>query len=126
MSCVQVLVKRLLVNVLRREISLTDILDDLLCRVNNLRPSGVGYCQVEKVSVVVSGSPSYFLAGDTSYNQKLLLEGKVDGVSPDMGVAQDTVRRIVALAEERPLVYLPAHDPEGAGRLARGILLKES
>src|SRR5450631_2257410 len=34
------------------------------------------------VSVVVCGMPSYFLAGDTSYNQHLLLAGKVDGVSP--------------------------------------------
>ncbi len=76
------------------------------------------------VSVVVCGSPSFFLAGDTSYSQQLLLEGKVDGVSPDPVVACETLGRIVALAEERPLVYLPAHDPEGTERLARGSLLK--
>ena len=35
------------------------------------------------VSVVVCGDPSFLLAGDTSYNQRLLLAGKVDGVSPD-------------------------------------------
>jgi len=34
------------------------------------------------ISVVVGGSPTLFLAGDTSYNQQLLIEGKVDGVSP--------------------------------------------
>jgi glyoxylase-like metal-dependent hydrolase (beta-lactamase superfamily II) len=32
------------------------------------------------VSVVVLGDPSFFLAGDTSYTQRLLLAGKVDGV----------------------------------------------
>lgn len=78
----------------------------------------------DHVSVVVCGSPSCFLAGDTSYNQRLLLEGKVDGVSPDPVVAHDTIGRILALAEERPLVYLPAHDPDGEERLARGLVLK--
>ena len=71
----------------------------------------------DHVSVVVSGSPSYFLAGDTSYNQKLLLAGKVDGVSPNEEVSRQTMKKIVALAKERPLVYLPSHDPEGAERL---------
>ena len=71
----------------------------------------------DHVSVVVCGSPSYFLAGDTSYNQKLLLAGKVDGVSPDEEVSRETMKKIVALAKERPLVYLPSHDPEGAERL---------
>jgi N-acyl homoserine lactone hydrolase len=71
------------------------------------------------VSVVVeSDDVSYFLAGDTSYNEALLLAGKVDGVSPDMRVASRTNERIRALAAERPTVYLPSHDPAGARRLA--------
>ncbi|MGA2420632.1 MAG: MBL fold metallo-hydrolase [Candidatus Acidiferrum sp.] len=74
----------------------------------------------DHVSVVVCGSPSYFLAGDTSYNQKLLLAGKVDGVSPDEEVSRGTMKKIVALAKERPLVYLRSHDPEGAERLRNG------
>ncbi|MGB6157930.1 MAG: N-acyl homoserine lactonase family protein [Acidobacteriaceae bacterium] len=69
------------------------------------------------VSVLVCGSPSYFLAGDTSYNQGLLLAGKVDGVSPDEAVSRGTMAKIVALAQERPLVYLPSHDPESEERL---------
>src|SRR5271170_2479235 len=72
------------------------------------------------VSVVVCGSPSYFLAGDTSYNQKLLLAGKVDGVSPNEEISRQTMKKIVALAKERPMVYLPSHDPEGAERLRNG------
>jgi len=71
------------------------------------------------VSVIVRGSPSIFIAGDTSYTQDLLVQGVVDGVSPDEGVARRTNQRILALAREQPLVYLPSHDPESANRLAR-------
>jgi glyoxylase-like metal-dependent hydrolase (beta-lactamase superfamily II) len=75
------------------------------------------------VSVVVSGDPAVLLAGDTSYNQRLLLDGQVDGVSPDPNVTRQTLSRILALARERPLVYLPSHDPESAGRLANRSVL---
>ena len=71
------------------------------------------------VSVIVRGSPSIFIAGDTSYTQDLLVQGVVDGVSPDEGVARRTNQRILALAREQPLVYLPSHDPESANRLAQ-------
>ena len=70
------------------------------------------------VSVLVCGDPSFLLAGDTSYTQALLLAGTVDGVSPDPRVSRRTLDRIVTLARERPLVYLPSHDPESAARLA--------
>jgi N-acyl homoserine lactone hydrolase len=76
------------------------------------------------ISVVVCGSPSYFLAGDTSYNQRLLMEGKVDGVSPDVAVSRETLSRIRALGKERPLVYLPSHDPESEERLAQNSVLQ--
>lgn len=75
------------------------------------------------VSVFVEGEPSYFLAGDTSYNQELLLAGNVDGVSPDMEVARKTHKKIKALAAERPMVYLPSHDLEAEKRLAGNSLL---
>jgi N-acyl homoserine lactone hydrolase len=71
------------------------------------------------VSVVVCGSPSYFLAGDTSYDQHLLLAGKVDGVSPSEAISRQTMKNIVTLAMERPLVYLPSHDPESELRLVQ-------
>ena len=80
----------------------------------------------DHVSVVVCGSPSFFLAGDTSYNQQLLLEGKVDGVSPDEEVSRGTLGKIVALAKERPLVYLPSHDPESGERLVQGLVIEGS
>jgi N-acyl homoserine lactone hydrolase len=75
------------------------------------------------VSVVVEGSPSFFLAGDTSYNQQLLLAGKVDGVSPNESISHQTSNKIIALAKERPLVYLPSHDPESEHRLVHESVL---
>jgi glyoxylase-like metal-dependent hydrolase (beta-lactamase superfamily II) len=71
------------------------------------------------VSVVVQGDPSIFIAGDTSYTEDLLAQGVVDGVSPDEAIARETNQRILALAREQPLVYLPSHDPGSADRLAR-------
>jgi glyoxylase-like metal-dependent hydrolase (beta-lactamase superfamily II) len=78
------------------------------------------------VSVVVCGSPSYFLAGDTSYNQQLLLAGKVDGVSPSEAISRQTMKNIVALAMERPLVYLPSHDPESEQRLVHQSVIEQN
>jgi glyoxylase-like metal-dependent hydrolase (beta-lactamase superfamily II) len=76
------------------------------------------------VSALVSGDPSYLIAGDTSYNQALLVAGKVDGVSPDPSVSKRTLARILPLAEQRPLVSLPSHDPESATRLANRSVLE--
>lgn len=75
------------------------------------------------LSVLVQGSPSFLLAGDTSYTQRLLVEGKVDGVSPNEEVSRATLMRIRDLARGRPLVYLPSHDPESEARLAAGTAL---
>jgi len=75
------------------------------------------------VSVVVRGSPTLFIAGDTSYNQELLLAGKSDGVSPSEDVAKTTLAKIAALARERPLVYLPSHDPQSEERLVNRSVL---
>jgi len=70
------------------------------------------------ISVVVrTKSVTYFLAGDTSYNQQLMLDGVVDGVAPDARAARETIRCIQELARQEPVVYLPAHDPESARRL---------
>jgi hypothetical protein len=34
--------------------------------------------------------------------------------------------KIVALAKERPLVYLPSHDPESEERLVRELVIEDS
>lgn len=69
------------------------------------------------VSVIVDGAPTLFLAGDTSYTQRLLVSRRLDGVSPNVELALHTMDRILSLARERPIVYLPSHDPDGEKRL---------
>jgi N-acyl homoserine lactone hydrolase len=59
-----------------------------------------------------------FLAGDASYTQSLMLEGRSDGVAPKPSQAVETLVRIQRLVAERPTVYLPSHDPQSAARLA--------
>lgn len=76
------------------------------------------------VSVVVLGEPSIFLAGDTSWTQGILLAGQVDGVGRDPRITRQTYGKILGFARERPLVYLPSHDPDSAQRLAANKLLK--
>jgi N-acyl homoserine lactone hydrolase len=73
----------------------------------------------DHISVVVEdGDISYFLAGDTSYTEQLMLAGKLDGVSADEEVTGATLDAIGRFAQSRPTVYLPTHDPQAADRLA--------
>lgn len=70
------------------------------------------------VSVVLDeGARLIFFAGDSSYTETLMLDDAIDGVAPDERAARETLRRIRELARERPVVYLPTHDPESADRL---------
>lgn len=73
------------------------------------------------MSVLVSeGEHVLFIAGDTSYTQTNLIEGIVDGVASMGGgvaAAARSLRLIREYARERPLVYLPSHDPESEARL---------
>jgi N-acyl homoserine lactone hydrolase len=79
----------------------------------------------DHISVVVQdGDTAYFLAGDTSYNEALMLAGKLDGVSADEQVAGATLDTIRRLAQSRPTVYLPTHDPRSADRLANRQLAR--
>ncbi len=76
--------------------------------------------------IVKEGDLLYFLAGDTSYSQKLLVEEKVDGVSPKTGTTIKTLKKIKQLARDFSLVYLPSHDSESEKRLRNKDLLFES
>ena len=76
------------------------------------------------VSVIVKTEGlSYFLAGDTSYSEELLLERHPDGVSPDVEVAKQTMTHILSYAAAEPIVYLPTHDPRSAERLKNKQIL---
>jgi N-acyl homoserine lactone hydrolase len=74
--------------------------------------------RVEKVGLVREGDKTLFLAGDTSYNERLMLAGKVDGVSPSEQVSVATLEGIRKFARTHSTIYLPTHDPQSAARLA--------
>jgi glyoxylase-like metal-dependent hydrolase (beta-lactamase superfamily II) len=73
----------------------------------------------DHVSILVRDEGiTYFLAGDTSYDERLMLSGRIDGVSADDDVASATLGAIREFSRDRPTVYLPTHDPESSARLA--------
>ena len=73
----------------------------------------------DHLSVIVEdGDKAIFIAGDASYNEGAMLAGQIDGVSADESVALATLSAIRSFAASRPTIYLPAHDPDAARRLA--------
>jgi N-acyl homoserine lactone hydrolase len=73
---------------------------------------------------VQDGDVTFFLAGDTSYSEALMLAGTVDGVSTDERISSATLDAIRRLAKDCPTVYLPTHDPGSAIRLASRSTIK--
>ena len=73
--------------------------------------------------VVYDDNAAVFLAGDPSYDQDLMLAGKVDGVSPDVAVSRQTLAAIRQFASQQPTIYLPTHDPAAGARLAARSLV---
>ena len=72
-----------------------------------------------QIAVLVDeGDRTVFLAGDSSYTQELMLRDIADGVGADDAMERLTHERIRAFAAANPTVYLVAHDPETAARLA--------
>jgi N-acyl homoserine lactone hydrolase len=74
---------------------------------------------VGQVNVIVRGEDvTYILAGDLTYRERNLIEGKVDGVTMSVQTSLASQRAIKAFACSEPSVLLPAHDPDAATRLA--------
>jgi N-acyl homoserine lactone hydrolase len=71
--------------------------------------------------LVTTPEMNYFLAGDASYTQALMLAEQVDGVAPDRRAARQTLERVHAFCRAAPTVYLPSHDPDTSDRLANQI-----
>ena len=70
------------------------------------------------VSVVVkSENMLYFLAGDTTYSEELLIKNIPDGVSPKPSKTLDTMEKIRNLATMEPMIYLPTHDEKSEERI---------
>jgi N-acyl homoserine lactone hydrolase len=91
--------------------ALTEAGDVTLCPVPGHSPGQLAV-------VVADGDHSIFLAGDSSYTEDAMLRRAVDGVGSDEDAQRLTHDRIRAFAAARPTVYLPAHDPDTAARLA--------
>ena len=77
-----------------------------------------GHTEAHQSVVLRENSLTYFFAGDASYTQQLMLDQKIDGVSLDAQASRRTLQRILQLAEQTPVIYLPSHDPQSALRLA--------
>jgi N-acyl homoserine lactone hydrolase len=76
------------------------------------------------VSVIVKiDGISYFLAGDTSYSEDLLIGKRPDGVSQSAEIAVQTMDKILRYAEAEPTIYLPSHDPLSGDRLLHKRML---
>jgi len=70
------------------------------------------------VSVIVTDAEQRIvLAGDASYLESTMLNGTLDGVSPNETAALRTLASIRALSAQGPTIYLPTHDPQSAHRL---------
>ena len=63
------------------------------------------------------------LAGDATDSLEQLLARRPDAVAPKPAEQVATIDRILAHAREHETVYLPAHDPESATRLAGRVPL---
>ena len=63
------------------------------------------------------------MAGDASYDERLMLAGRVDGVCADDHICSATLEAIKRFAQDRPTVYLPTHDPQSTFRLANRRLV---
>jgi N-acyl homoserine lactone hydrolase len=74
---------------------------------------------VGHLSVMVqTADVCYFLAGDASYTQDLMLAEQIDGVASDRAAARQTLAQIHTFCRATPTVYLPTHDPDTPDRLA--------
>jgi N-acyl homoserine lactone hydrolase len=79
------------------------------------------------ISVIVKHEDLYyFLAGDTSYNEKTLIERTVDGVSLNASVTLKTIDNILLFIDSHPTVYLPTHDPDSGNRLEKNQVTKRA
>jgi glyoxylase-like metal-dependent hydrolase (beta-lactamase superfamily II) len=76
------------------------------------------------MSVIVrTPDVTYCLAGDSTYDERFLLEELVDGVTYDVELSKQTLRQTRALGEQEPTILLPAHDLRVMDRLEKGLCL---
>jgi N-acyl homoserine lactone hydrolase len=76
-----------------------------------------GHTEAHISVILATPDVKYFFAGDTSYNQDLMLRGKIDGVSANAKDAYETIQNIQRFTATEPTIYLPSHDPASEKRL---------
>ena len=76
-----------------------------------------GHTEAHISVILKTPDVKYFFAGDTSYNQDLMLRGKIDGVSVKVKDAYETIQNIQQFTATEPTIYLPSHDPDSEKRL---------
>jgi len=76
-----------------------------------------GHTEAHISVILETPDVKYFFAGDTSYNQDLMLRGKIDGVSANAKDAYETIQNIQQFTATEPVIYLPSHDPDSEKRL---------
>jgi glyoxylase-like metal-dependent hydrolase (beta-lactamase superfamily II) len=95
---------------------LTDAGDVVIVPLPGHTPGQIGV-------LIRDGDHTVLLAGDSSYTEDLMLRGKADGVGADDREERLTHERIRGYAADNPTVYLVAHDPDTAVRLAERRLV---
>ncbi|NEG87916.1 MBL fold metallo-hydrolase (plasmid) [Pantoea agglomerans] len=71
--------------------------------------------------VVDAGSHYIMIAGDASYRESYMLEGRIDGVAVDATLHHDSTRRMRELCKRKPTITQFAHDFDSAKRLEEKI-----
>jgi glyoxylase-like metal-dependent hydrolase (beta-lactamase superfamily II) len=67
------------------------------------------------------GDIQYLFAGDTSFDEAQLRDGRIGGIVADTTLARATLENLRVLIRNLPTVYLPTHDPESGRRFADGL-----
>jgi len=73
--------------------------------------------------IVRTPDVTYCFSGDATYNQELMLAGKVSGVTDNLEWYKQTLQQIMALGRQEPTVLLPAHDIQSEARIKETICL---
>jgi glyoxylase-like metal-dependent hydrolase (beta-lactamase superfamily II) len=84
-----------------------------------------GHTMGHQSVIVKDAELTYFLAGDTSFDQASLLNGTIDAPAANTLKDFETRQRILDYADAAPLVYLTTHDPETPYRLENHATLRQ-
>jgi N-acyl homoserine lactone hydrolase len=61
----------------------------------------------------------YFFAGDVTFDAVQLEQRTIGGISNDVLLTRDSLERVRKFVQEKPVVYLPSHDPEALLRFSK-------